>query len=60
MGWKSTVDINRDEAKRLILMRNTDLDLLSNKELADMVETLGYGDDPDLEYYGRNFIVVNN
>ena len=29
-------------------------------DIADMVETLGYGDDPDLEYYGRNFIVVNN
>ena len=28
---------------------------MSNIELADMVEKLGYGEESDLEYYGHNF-----
>tara|TARA_R110000772_G_scaffold53327_1_gene122138 strand:- start:289 stop:471 length:183 start_codon:yes stop_codon:yes gene_type:complete len=57
MGWKSTIDITRAEAKRLILQKLVNLDEMSNRELANMVEELGYGEEADLEYYGYNFNV---
>lgn len=60
MGWKSTIDITRDEAIRLIANRIMFVCTLSNKELENMIESLGYGDDTTLPYYGRNFIVVDN
>ena len=59
MGWKSTIDITREEAKRLILEKIINLDLLSNKELEEMVESLGYGEDTNLAYYGHNFIITD-
>jgi hypothetical protein len=58
MGWKSTIDITRAEAKRLILQKLVNLDQMSNEELANMLEALGYGDTYDLDYYGYNFIVT--
>lgn len=60
MGWKSTIDITRIEAKRLIIQKLATLDGLTNKELEDMVEELGYGDDTNLQYYGYNFNVVDD
>ena len=60
MGWKSTIDITRNEAKRLIIQKLAMLDGLTNKELEDMVEDLGYGDDTNLQYYGYNFNVVDD
>lgn len=36
MGWKSTIDITRAEAKRLILQKLVNLDQMSDRELADM------------------------
>jgi hypothetical protein len=60
MGWKSTIDITRAEAKRLILQKLVHFDQMSDRELADMVEALGYGEDTDLEYYGYNFMVKDN
>lgn len=60
MGWKTTINITRAEAKRLILQKLVSLDQISNSELADMVESLGYGEEPDLEYHGHNFIVKND
>jgi hypothetical protein len=59
MGWKSTIDITRAEAKRLILQKLVNLDQMSDRELADMVEELGYGEESDLEYYGHNFTVTD-
>ena len=59
MGWKITIDITREEAKELIIKKILDFDGMSDSQLANMVEKLGYGDDPDLIYYGRNFIVTN-
>ena len=56
MGWKSTVFITRDEALQLIMKR---LLSASDEELADVVGSLGYGDNKDLEHYGRNFMVVD-
>ncbi len=37
-----------------------DLDSLSNEELSDKVEGLGYGETPGLSYFGHNFIVVDD
>ena len=59
MGWKSTIDITRAEAKRLILQKLVNLDQMSDRELADMVEELGYGEEVGLVYYGYNFIVTD-
>tara|TARA_R110000796_G_scaffold70936_1_gene160997 strand:+ start:8885 stop:9064 length:180 start_codon:yes stop_codon:yes gene_type:complete len=59
MGWKITIDITREEAKELIIKRIIDLETFSDKELANVVEELGYGDNPDLIYYGRNFMVTD-
>ena len=57
MGRKSTVNIKREEAVRLIIKQMITLNDKSNKELEDMLEEYGYGDDSKLEYYGYNFIV---
>jgi hypothetical protein len=59
MGWKSTLEITREEAIRLIQKRLLILDRLTNQELEDLVDELGYGEDSNLEYYGHNFNVVN-
>ena len=56
MGWKSTVDISRKEAMRLIHGR---IDELSDRDLADVLETMGFGDDTNLPYYGHNFFVID-
>jgi len=58
MGWKSTVDITRSEALRLIIAVLTDVNDMSDSELEDLLYTLGYGDKPELEYYGHNFHVT--
>lgn len=60
MGWKSTIDINRTEAKRLIIEKLVTLENLTNKELEDILEGLGYGDDVNSEYYGYNFNIVSD
>jgi len=57
MGWKSTKDITKEEAVGLITKRL--VSDLSNRELENMVISLGYGDDPNLEYYGYNFIITD-
>lgn len=60
MGWKSTIDITRNEAKRLIMQKLDMLDELTNQQLDDMLEGLGYGDDANLPYYGHNFNIVDD
>lgn len=60
MGWKSTIRIGRTEAKRLIVEKMDILAGVSNSELENKVESLGYGDDTNLPYYGHNFIVVDD
>jgi hypothetical protein len=61
MGWKSTIDISREEAISLIQSRLTNdiLNEMSNRELEDMVEDMGFGETPGLPHFGHNFIVVN-
>lgn len=54
MGWKSTITIRREEAIRLIIDRALSA---SDSQLADALENLGFGDDKDLPYYGRNFMI---
>jgi hypothetical protein len=59
MGWKSTVDISRKEAIQLVFARMADVHQMPDKDLGDMLATLGYGEDPNLPYYGYNFFVVD-
>jgi len=59
MGWKSSIDITRKEAKRLIMQRLLNLDGISDSELENRLEELGYGDNPDLEHFGYNFIITD-
>ena len=54
MGWKSTVHLGRAEALRLAEAR---LKTLTDRELGDALEALGFGDTQGLDYYGHNFIV---
>lgn len=54
MGWKSTMHISRKKALELIQQR---LLTATDKELGDAVEAIGYGDNPDLDHYGYNFLV---
>ena len=55
MGWKSTREISRDEVIKLI---SWSLNSLSNEQLGNTLEGI-YGDDPNLPYYGHNFMVVD-
>lgn len=52
MGWKSTIDINRNEAMTLILNR---ISIASNDEISSILTDLGFGDNTELPYYGYNF-----
>lgn len=57
MGWKSTVVITRKEALELVFKRLASAHELSDNELANLVETLGYGELVGLDYYGHNFMI---
>ena len=59
MSWKSTVDITKKEAIRLIFIKMAEVHTMSEKELGEALEILGYGDDPKLPYYGHNFNVLD-
>ncbi len=57
MGWKSTKEIGREEAINLIYERISEIGYLSNEELGNILEGIGYGEDRNLSYYGYNFSV---
>lgn len=57
MGWKSTKQITRDKAIKLIEDRIYDA---NNEQIGDALESIGYGNDPDLKYYGCNFMVFDD
>lgn len=61
MSKKSIVEITRDEAIRLIKSKSNInfFDDLFNRDLEYIIEDIGYGDNPDWEYYGKLFFVVN-
>lgn len=54
MGWKSTRTITRERAIELIESR---LLTCSDNELSNAVESLGFGENMDLPYYGQNFMI---
>lgn len=57
MGWKGSKQLSREKAIQLIEDR---LYEASNEELGDAMESLGYGDNPNLKYIGYNFTVTSN
>lgn len=59
MGWKSTIDISREEAIRLAINAMSKVYTMSDSELEDFIEELGYGDIPSMEYFGHNFRITN-
>ena len=59
MGWKSTVDITREDAIKLVVDRLTIVCTLSDRELEDLLVQLGYGDDINLPYCGHNFLIID-
>lgn len=62
MGWKSTIDITREEAISAILeaQHKKSLKELTNEELEQMMYNNGIGDTTGLPYYGHNFNVVDS
>jgi len=56
MGWKSTIDIERERAEGLAFGR---ISRCTDEQLATVLEVLGFGEDEDLPYYGHNFLVVH-
>ena len=59
MGWKSTVDITRADAYNMIALYFSTAMQMSDSELTDLLETLGYGDNPKLPYIGHNFNIIH-
>lgn len=57
MGWKSTKTITRKKAIELIISRALDA---TEEELSNGLCGLGYGDNPELPYYGCNFSIDDN
>jgi hypothetical protein len=64
MGWKSTVDISREEAIKLatkeLAKKIGEVHTMSDTELEDFLEELGYGDTSGMDHFGHNFNIVNN
>jgi len=58
MGWKSTIDITRTQALALVLDYALQCGTLSDLELEELLEKLGYGDSQTLPYFGYNFNIV--
>lgn len=59
MGWKSTIDITREEAIKAIVEKMAILHDKTNLELEEMLEDHGFGDDTSLRWYGHNFIITD-
>ena len=57
MGWKSTIERSREKALSLIMSR---LYSASDEELSQTLESLGFGENDELEYYGHNFNVTSD
>jgi hypothetical protein len=61
MGWKSTIEISREESIKLIQSKMSDevFKSMLNRDIEYIMEDMGFGDNPDWEYFGHNFFVVN-
>lgn len=57
MGWKSTITITRNRALELIISK---LLTCTDSELSDALESLGFGENSNLPYYGYNFMIDND
>lgn len=57
MGWKSTIEVTREEALNAIINK---IIKSSNQELEEALMSLNFGDDINLPWYGYNFIVSNH
>ena len=59
MGWKSTVDITREQAislaTRELAKKIGEIHTMSDTQLEDYLEELGYGETQGMEYFGNNF-----
>jgi len=62
MGWKSTINLTRDEAMSAIMsaLENTPYDEMTNEELDDIMCSMNFGDDTKLPYYGHNFSIYDS
>ena len=63
MGWKSTVDITREQeiqlATRELAKKIGEIHTMSDTQLEDYLEELGYGETQGMEYFGHNFRIVD-
>ena len=63
MGWKSTVDITREQAislaTRELAKKRGEIHTMSDTQLEDYLEELGYGETQGMEYFGNNFRIVD-
>jgi virulence-associated protein VapD len=63
MGWKSTVDITREQAIGLatkeLAKKIAEIYTMSDTELGDLIEQLGYGETQGMEYFGHNFNITH-
>ena len=64
MGWKSTIDITREQAISSIVKAQSRQKIdpfmyLSNEKLEEMMYDLDIGDDMNLDYFGHDFIIHN-
>ena len=59
MGWKSTVDITREQAISLatkeLAKKIGEIHTMSDNQLEDFLEELGYGEIQGMDYFGHNF-----
>jgi len=60
MGWKSTIDITREEAISAIMSQMNTLQDKTDVELAQMLYELGFGDDTDKKWFGHNFSIIED
>ena len=62
MGWKSTVDITREQAIQLatreLAKKIGEIHTMSDTQLEDYLEELGYGETQGMEYFGHNFRIA--
>ena len=59
MGWKSTIDLTREEAIAELVKQMGTLNDKSNSEIEEMLYSYGFGDDGRLKWYGHNFNITD-
>lgn len=55
MGWKSTIDVSKEEALSLIYSHMEDLENLDNETICDVLEAVMGG-----ENHGHNYRIVDS